>query len=68
MTYNGDEFCQHGGDLPGFQSTIAWIPSREIGVAVITNSYTKVNAVPQILAYHALDVLRDQVPVDWNTR
>jgi CubicO group peptidase (beta-lactamase class C family) len=56
-TYNGDRLDHHGGAIDGFLGQVAFIPKHNFGVVVQTN--LRGSLVPFIIAYNALDRLRD---------
>jgi CubicO group peptidase (beta-lactamase class C family) len=66
MDYRGEKVVMHGGQMPGFNSAVAFFPERKIGLAVTIN-------VHQTLAHAALfyalsDLLLDVSERDWNNQ
>ena len=64
LDYRGEKVLMHGGQMPGFNSVVAFYPERKIGLAVMLN-------VHQTLAHAALfytlsDVLLSEAGRDWN--
>lgn len=64
MDYHGEKVLMHGGQMPGFNSVVAFYPERRIGLALMVN-------VHQTLAHAALfyalsDILLDQPSRDWS--
>ena len=64
MDYHGEKVLMHGGQMPGFNSAVAFFPEHKIGLAVAVN-------VHQTLAHAALfyaisDVLLEKVDRDWS--
>jgi CubicO group peptidase (beta-lactamase class C family) len=48
-TYRGEELISHGGDLPGFQSLISWMPQVGKGVVCLTNGSPCVQLARKLL-------------------
>ena len=64
MDYRGEKVLMHGGQMPGFNSVVAFYPARKVGFAVMFN-------VHQTLAHAALfyalsDLLFGETGRDWN--
>lgn len=64
MDYRGEKVLMHGGQMPGFNSVVAFYPERNLGFAVLVN-------VHQTLAHAALfyalgDLLLDSPGRDWS--
>lgn len=64
MDYYGEKVLMHGGQMPGYNSVIAFLPQRKIGFAVMVN-------VHQTLAHAALfyalaDILLGKSGRDWS--
>ena len=64
--FRGTKVLSHTGGLPGFLSRVAMIPSRKVGVAVLTNaeSGSAFDAIVQWVLDYYLDV---RPPYDWLT-
>ncbi len=64
--YRGYDMVHHGGNTDGFSAMVAFLPTENIGVAVLSNRDD--NPIPVILALNVFDRLLglDQVP--WNER
>ncbi|MBI5963644.1 MAG: serine hydrolase [Chloroflexi bacterium] len=65
MDYRGEKVLMHGGQMPGFNSVVAFFPERKMGLAVVVN-------VHQTLAHAALfyaisDILLDKQERDWSS-
>lgn len=58
-THRGHRFVSHSGDDPGFESSLALVPDRGVGVVVLTNGN---NAPMLTLTTAALDVLLGHDP------
>ena len=64
MDYHGEKVLMHGGQMPGYNSAVAFFPQRKLGLAVMVN-------VHQTLAHAALfyaisDILLDKHGRDWS--
>lgn len=64
MDYHGEKVLMHGGQMPGFNSVVAFYPERKVGFAVMLN-------VHQTLAHAALfyalsDMLLADPSRDWS--
>lgn len=67
VVQNGDEkVVYHGGYVNGFSSKIAFIPSQDIGICILTNSSNNFigKSVPEFLKSY--DLYRDQIQ-QWET-
>ncbi len=65
MDYRGEKVFMHGGQMPGYNSAVAFFPQRKLALAVMVN-------VHQTLAHAALfyaisDILLDKNDRDWST-
>ncbi|MBK6794904.1 MAG: serine hydrolase [Anaerolineales bacterium] len=65
MDYRGEKVLMHGGQMPGYNSAVAFFPQRKLALAVMVN-------VHQTLAHAALfyaisDILLDKKDRDWST-
>jgi len=63
MDYQGEKAVMHGGQMPGYNSMVAFYPERKLGLAVMVN-------VNQTLAHAALfyalsDLLLEKPGRDW---
>jgi CubicO group peptidase (beta-lactamase class C family) len=65
-SYRGERMVEHGGDLPGVSTLLAFLPQAKIGVYVAAN--LSGSALPQVLTYAVFDRLLGLAPVDWSTR
>jgi CubicO group peptidase (beta-lactamase class C family) len=64
MDYQGEKVMMHGGQMPGFNSAVAFFPERKLGLAVAVN-------VHQTLAHASLfyaisDILLEKQSRDWS--
>jgi CubicO group peptidase (beta-lactamase class C family) len=64
MDYRGEKVLMHGGQMPGYNSVVAFFPQRKLGLAVMVN-------VHQTLAHAALfyalsDILLGSQDRDWS--
>lgn len=65
MDLHGEKVLMHGGQMPGYNSAVAFFPQRKLALAVMVN-------VHQTLAHAALfyaisDILLDKQGRDWST-
>ncbi len=65
MDYRGEKVLMHGGQMPGYNSAVAFFPQRKLALAVMVN-------VHQTLAHAALfyaiaDILLDRQDRDWSS-
>ncbi len=65
MDYRGEKVLMHGGQMPGYNSAVAFFPQRKLALAVMVN-------VHQTLAHAALfyaisDILLDMQDRDWSS-
>ena len=65
MDYRDEKVLMHGGQMPGYNSAVAFFPQRKLALAVMVN-------VHQTLAHAALfyaisDILLDKKDRDWST-
>ncbi|MHA3016289.1 Beta-lactamase class C [Cupriavidus necator] len=61
--YRGERTVSHSGSWLGWAALMTLMPSRRIGIAVLTNRAP--SAVTALLTYAALDQLRGHAPIDW---
>lgn len=61
-SYRGHGIVIHGGGIDGFISQMSWIPSKNIGVVVLTNSG---NPIPTLVVESVYDRLLGLPPVDY---
>ncbi|MCX6080549.1 MAG: serine hydrolase [Chloroflexi bacterium] len=64
MDYHGEKLLMHGGQMPGFNSALAFFPERRMGLAITVNLH-------QTLAHAALfyaisDILLEKQGRDWS--
>lgn len=64
--YRGERTVSHSGSWLGWSALMTLMPSRRIGIAVLTNRAP--SAVPALLTYAALDQLCGHPPIDWLSR
>lgn len=65
-SYRGNILLHHGGSIAGFHAMVAFMPTRNIGVAALTNTHTSM--LETVAVYHALDLLLGAKPTDWHER
>ncbi|HOC16916.1 MAG TPA: serine hydrolase [Vicinamibacterales bacterium] len=61
--YRGEKLLTHTGGLPGYVSRVAWIPSRQLGVVVLTNQES--SEAFQAIVHHVLDHHLGAKGTDW---
>jgi CubicO group peptidase (beta-lactamase class C family) len=61
--YRGEKLLSHTGGLPGYVSRVAWIPSRNLGVVVLTNAES--GEAFDAIVHHVLDHHLQAEPTDW---
>lgn len=67
-TYRGYERLHHRGSAPGFRSVLMWLPSENIGVAVLTNDEEFGLLFSYSIVYRLIDEALGLEPLDWATR
>ncbi|TFK69244.1 beta-lactamase/transpeptidase-like protein [Pluteus cervinus] len=68
LSYRGYESIGHGGANTGYVSEVRRIPSKGLGIAVLTNDDTSGPYLEQIIHYRILDKALGLEPVDWSSR
>lgn len=64
MDFRGEKVLMHGGQMPGFNSVVAFYPARKVGFAVMVNVHqTLAHAT---LFYALSDLLLAEQGRDWN--
>lgn len=64
--YRGHTVAQHGGNLPGAATTLAFVPSRRIGIYATINNGT--SPLRDVIRYALLDRLLGLPPAPWSDR
>lgn len=64
--YRGHAVAQHGGNLPGAATTLAFLPSQRIGVYATVNNGS--SPLRDVIRYAVLDRLLGLPPVPWSDR
>jgi CubicO group peptidase (beta-lactamase class C family) len=65
-SYRGVPLVDHGGNLEGASTAMAFVPGRNIGFYATAN--VSGSALPDVLMYAAMDRLLGLQPVDWSKR
>ncbi|KAH7100785.1 beta-lactamase/transpeptidase-like protein [Auriculariales sp. MPI-PUGE-AT-0066] len=66
-SYQGHQFVEHGGSLPGYHSQITRFPNDGLGIAILVNE--DLTFTYQAIKHRiAEDLLGLPIRVDWNTR
>src|SRR5450755_353927 len=66
VPYRGHTLIHHGGNIDGFSTLVSFLPTENIGVAVLTN--LNGNPLGTILTYNVYDRLLGLTEVPWNKR
>jgi CubicO group peptidase (beta-lactamase class C family) len=64
--YRGHKQVEHGGNIDGFSAELTFLPSDQIGVAVLTN--LDGTPLPQVIALNVLDRMLGLEQVPWSKR
>jgi CubicO group peptidase (beta-lactamase class C family) len=64
--YRGERAVQHGGNMPGASSLLAFLPQRNIGVFATANLSN--SQLPIVVTLAAFDRLLGMKPIDWSGR
>ncbi|MDX1666275.1 MAG: serine hydrolase [Saprospiraceae bacterium] len=65
-SHRGHALVSHGGSIDGFRAEVAFLPEREIGIAVMVNHNPSI--LPQIVRNYVFDRLLELPPADWRER
>lgn len=63
-SYKGNYRVEHGGNIDGFSASVAFFPSSNIGIVVLTNENN--SDVPSLVRNTFADRLLDVKATDWN--
>ena len=66
VPYRGHTLIHHGGNIDGFSTLVSFLPTENIGVAVLTN--LNANPLGTILTYNVYDRLLELEEVPWSKR
>ncbi|MFZ5822238.1 MAG: DUF3471 domain-containing protein, partial [Chloroflexota bacterium] len=64
MDLHGEKVLMHGGQMPGYNSAVAFFPQRKLGLAVMVNVHQTLSHAA--LFYAISDILLDKVGRDWS--
>jgi CubicO group peptidase (beta-lactamase class C family) len=64
MDLHGEKVLMHGGQMPGYNSAIAFFPQRKLGLAVMVNVHQTLSHAA--LFYAISDILLDKQERDWS--
>lgn len=64
--YREYEFLDHAGMSDGFISNVAILPTKKIGVVVLTNSSFFLNLFPSAITNEIFDILLGYHDIDWS--
>lgn len=65
MDLHGEKVLMHGGQMPGYNSAVAFFPQRKLGLAVMVNVHQTLSHAA--LFYAISDILLDKSGRDWST-
>ena len=65
MDLHGEKVLMHGGQMPGYNSAVAFFPQRKLGLAVMVNVHQTLSHAA--LFYAISDILLDKNGRDWST-
>lgn len=65
-TYRGERLVHHGGNLPGLNSLLSFMPQHNIGIYVAVNGSG--SGLRDVITYAIYDRLLKIQPIDWSTR
>jgi CubicO group peptidase (beta-lactamase class C family) len=64
MDLHGEKVIMHGGQMPGYNSAVAFFPQCKLGLAVMVNVHQTLSHAA--LFYAISDILLDKVGRDWS--
>lgn len=64
LDYRGRKVAMHGGGAPGLRSYVGIMPSKNLGVVVLSNMNG--TEVSQALTYYVFDLFTEVKPMDWS--
>jgi CubicO group peptidase (beta-lactamase class C family) len=65
MDLHGEKVLMHGGQMPGYNSAVAFFPQRKLGLAVMVNVHQTLSHAA--LFYAISDILIDKQGRDWSS-
>jgi hypothetical protein len=65
MDLHGEKVLMHGGQMPGYNSAVAFFPQRKLGLAVMVNVHQTLSHAA--LFYAISDILLDKQGRDWSS-
>ncbi|MBN8579093.1 MAG: serine hydrolase [Anaerolineae bacterium] len=65
MDLHGEKVLMHGGQMPGYNSAVAFFPQRKLGLAIMVNVHQTLSHAA--LFYAISDILLDKSGRDWST-
>jgi CubicO group peptidase (beta-lactamase class C family) len=63
-SYRGHYMVEHGGNINGFSASVAFFPTDQLGIVVLTNQNQ--SPVPDLVRNSVADQLLNLTTVDWN--
>jgi len=64
LDYRGRKVAMHGGGAPGQRSYVGIMPSKNLGVVVLSNMHG--TEISQALTYYVFDLFIEAKPLDWS--
>jgi CubicO group peptidase (beta-lactamase class C family) len=66
ITYRGERLVRHGGNLPGVNSLLSFMPQHNIGIYLAINGSG--SGMRDVITYAIYDRLLKLEPIDWSAR
>ncbi|MBL8521827.1 MAG: serine hydrolase [Betaproteobacteria bacterium] len=66
LSYRGERLVHHGGNLPGLNSLLSFMPQHNIGIYLAVNGSG--SGMRDAITYAIYDRLLGLKPIDWSTR
>jgi hypothetical protein len=66
ITYRGERLVRHGGNLPGLNSLLSFMPQHNIGIYLAINGSG--SGMRDVITYAIYDRLLKLKPIDWSAR
>jgi CubicO group peptidase (beta-lactamase class C family) len=64
--YRGHDLIHHGGNIDGFSAFVAFMPTDNIGIVLLTNANGTL--LPEVVAFSTFDRFLGLERIDWNER
>jgi hypothetical protein len=66
QSYRGEKIVHHGGNIDGFSALFSFMPSKKLGIVILTNMNG--TPLPNLISYAMYDRMLGLEPVDWTAR